>query len=217
MTEATRIADYYATYHAHAEPALVLADVFGAVRNALEQAGSFPLTDRRIYDVGCGSGGWLARYLEWGAQPHRLTGVDLAPNRIEAARETLPGVTLHVGDAAESGLPDQSQDIVSTFTVFSAILDRDVTRRLAAEMIRVKKPDGVVLWYEMRVGNPANPEVRGIGAQEIRSLFPGCAVQLTSTRLLPQLGRMIAPRSPTLYRLLNALPFLRTHYLGVIR
>src|SRR5438270_11939698 len=84
-------------------------------------------------------------------------------------------------------------------------------------MLRVLKPDGGILWFDFRFNNPRNAHVRGVRAAEIRSLFPGCEIELSSALLAPPLGRLVAGWSWTLAELLNGLPFLRTHYAGLIR
>jgi ubiquinone/menaquinone biosynthesis C-methylase UbiE len=122
-----------------------------------------------------------------------------------------------VGSASQLPWPDQSFDLVSQFTVFTSILDPALKQAIAAEMLRVLKPGGAVLWFDFRVNNPANPHVRGIPAREIRSLFAGCHVELASALLAPPLGRRIAGWSWPLAELLHSFPFLRTHYAGLIR
>jgi len=84
-------------------------------------------------------------------------------------------------------------------------------------MVRVTKPGGIILWYDLRFNNPWNPNVRGIEAAEIRSLFPGCNVRLERLTLAPPLARHIVPISYPIALMIEQLPFLRTHYLGVIR
>src|SRR4029077_3485600 len=44
------------------------------------------LSGQRILDVGCGSGYWLRQFIQWGACPDRLFGLDLLRERIENAR-----------------------------------------------------------------------------------------------------------------------------------
>jgi len=66
--------------------------------------------------------------------------------------------------------------VVSQFTLFTSILSEPMKNRMAAEMIRVLKPGGVILWYDFRFNNPRNQNVRGIESPEITSLFPGCSV-----------------------------------------
>jgi hypothetical protein len=89
-------------------------------------------------------------------------------------------------------------------------------RVVAAEMLRVLKPDGAILWFDFRVNNPWNPHVRGIRAREIRSIFEGCDMELNPAMLAPPLARLIVRWSWPLAELLHALPFLRTHYSGLI-
>ena len=183
----------------------------------LHRASLFPLAGCRIADLGCGEGTWLLEFVQWGADPAALCGIDLSVDRIANARRRLPQSDLRVGSASQLPWPDQSFDLVSQFTVFTSMLDPALKQAVAAEMLRVLKPGGAVLWFDFRVNNPLNPQVRGIPAREIRSLFAGCDVELASSLLAPPLGRRIAGWSWPLAELLHTLPFLRTHYAGLIR
>lgn len=183
----------------------------------LHRASLFPLNGRRIADIGCGEGTWLLEFLQWGADPAGLCGIDLSAERIECARRRMPQADLRIGGASELPWPDESFDLVSQFTVFTSILDPALKRAVAAEMLRILKPGGAILWFDFRVNNPANPHVRGVAAREIHSLFAGCEIALASVLLAPPLGRLIAQWSWTLAELLHALPFFRTHYAGLIR
>ncbi len=156
-------------------------------------------------------------FFKWGADPAALCGIDLSAARIEHARQRIPQADLRAGSASELPWPAQSFDLVTQFTVFTSILDPALKRAVAAEMVRILKPDGAILWFDFRVNNPANSHVRGIPAREIRSLFAGCEIALASALLAPPLGRLIARWSWTLAELLHALPFFRTHYVGLIR
>jgi SAM-dependent methyltransferase len=177
-----------------------------------------PLRDARILEVGCGNGAWLQQFVRWGATPGNVHGVDLLPERIEQARRSCaPGVHLRCGSATELDYPDGAFDVVLQSTVFTSILDPDVKRRVAAEMLRVTNPGGSIVWYDFLVNNPRNPDVRGIRRAEVERLFPGCRVDLRRTTLAPPIARRLAPLSPLACTLVGAVPFLRTHYLGVIR
>jgi ubiquinone/menaquinone biosynthesis C-methylase UbiE len=183
----------------------------------LQRASLFPLSGRRIADIGCGDGTWLLEFAQWGADPADMCGIDLSKERIHRARRRLPQADLRTGGAASLPWPDQSFHLVSQFTVFTSILDPALKRAVAAEMLRVLKPNGVILWFDFRLDNPANPQVRGVRASEVRSLFAGCDVELTSILLAPPLARLIARWSWPLAQLLHTLPLLRTHYAGLIR
>jgi hypothetical protein len=65
----------------------------------LKEADLFPLENRLIADIGCGVGTWLLTFLQWGARPENLHGIDLDENRIARARSKLVRSDLRVGDA----------------------------------------------------------------------------------------------------------------------
>jgi SAM-dependent methyltransferase len=181
----------------------------------LDRAGMFPLTGRRIADIGCGSGQWLLEFAQWDAQ--FLAGIDLDDRRIKRAKSKLPAADLHTGDARFLPWQSNSFDVVSQFTLFTSILSAQVKQDIAAEMMRIVKSDGLILWNDFRVDNPRNRNVAGIRASEIRALFPGCSVDLHSITLAPPLAKAMVPLSWAGALLLESLPFLRTHYLGIIR
>lgn len=179
---------------------------------------ALPLLSREILDVGCGTGAWLRNLIRWGAEPSRLTGVDLLPERIAAARALLPtAVRLERGDGTRLPFSDERFGLVLQSTVFSSILDGDVRQKVAREMLRVLAPAGLIVWYDARVDSPGNSSFAGISRRELAALFPGCRMRLRAVTLAPPLARRLAPRSWAACRLVGALPFLRTHWLGLIR
>ena len=188
-----------------------------ALLEALEREGGFPLEDKRILDIGCGAGGWLLEFARWGADPAKLAGVELNPRRIDQARRRLRLAQLHEGDARSLPWPDGEFDIVTQITVFAAVPCAAARREIAAEMLRVLRPGGLILSYDMRVNNPANDKVRALPAAEIRGLFPGCQMKLRSLTLAPPLARRIVPVSWMLAMAFEKIPFLRTHCLAAIR
>jgi ubiquinone/menaquinone biosynthesis C-methylase UbiE len=183
----------------------------------LQQASLFPLNGRRIADIGCGFGGWLVEFIQWGANPQDLAGIDLMPDRLNDARRKVPHADLHVGSAADLPWPAESFDLVSQFLLFHNLLDPKLRRAVADEMLRILKPGGYILWFDLRVNNPRNPALRALRAREIRDLFPGCQIDLRSTLLAPPLARLLAAKAWPLAETLHSLPFLRTHYAGLIR
>lgn len=190
---------------------------FHASIEQLAAEGLFPLDGRRIADIGCGSGKWLVEFLQWGAAPQDLAGIDLAADCIAQARGKLPSADLRAGHAGDLPWADASFDIVAQFTLFTSILNPEVKLRAAREMLRVLKPGGVILWYDFWANNPRNPNVRGVGSREIRALFPGCEVRLRRVELAPPVARRIVPVSWVLGWILAKVWFLRTHYIATIR
>jgi ubiquinone/menaquinone biosynthesis C-methylase UbiE len=183
---------------------------------ALHRANLYPLHGRRVLDVGCGVGTWLLEFAQWGADPEKLAGIDLMPARLQTARERMPQADLRGGSASDLPWEDESFDLVSQMIVFSTFADPALKRTAAREMLRVLKPGGAILWVDMRVDNPANREVRGLRKAEIRELFPDCSLRLAPALLAPPISRWIAGRAWALGELLHTLPFLRTHYTGLI-
>ena len=57
----------------------------------LARHGITRLGTQRILDVGCGTGFWLTELVRWGADPSRLTGIDLVPDRAEIAPFQIGG------------------------------------------------------------------------------------------------------------------------------
>lgn len=175
------------------------------------------LPDSEILDAGCGMGGVLRDFIKYGALPERCHGIDLLPARVEIARRLSPNMDFRVGNAELIPFEDSSFDIVLCFTVMSSILDVRMRRHVAAELLRVLKPGGVIIFYDLHMDNPANPDVRGVRKEEVRSLFSGCDISLRRTTLAPPIVRAVAPHSFILCQLLEKIPLLCTHYLGVIR
>lgn len=173
------------------------------------------LGDLDCLDVGCGTGGELARLLAFGADPIRLHGVDLRYEAIAEAKRRLPSCDLITGDASELPFAAGSMDVVLQFTALSSILDDEVRQRVAAEMIRVCRPTGLIVSYDFTM-NPTNVDTRGLRGDDIRHLFPGCQVRTHRVTLAPPIARRIAPLSYRLASLLGALPPLRTHLITFV-
>lgn len=170
----------------------------------------------RILDVGCGGGDELAKFKAFGVQSQHLIGVDLLPHRLGEARKRHPDLAFTCTNGEALPYADGTFDMVLLFTVLTSILDNALRARMGTEVLRVLKPAGRVLWYDFRL-NPTNSQTRGIEKNEVRHLFPNCEYSFRRITLAPPIVRWVAPRSWFLCELLNQLPFLRTHYLALIR
>ncbi len=176
VTEAARIQREYARREAEipagfydlARPANYFAHCQLARRIAakLDRADLLPLEGRKIADIGCGTGNWLLEFIQWGARPEDLFGIDLNHGRIEQARTRIPGAHFEAGDASQLSLAPGSFDLVCQFTAFSSVLDDFMRRSIASEMIRILKPGGAIISYDLRVGNPNNSAVAPIGKED---------------------------------------------------
>ena len=184
----------------------------------LREKGIESLGDKRILEIGCGRGYWLRQFINWGARPENLTGIDLLSDRVAEARQLSPEfVMIECGNAEKLGCADASFDLVLQSTVFSSVLDLSMKHQIAAEMLRVVKGDGLILWYDFHMDNPINPDVRGVKKPEILQLFPNCRIELRRITLAPPLVRIVARYSWLVCYLLERLKIFNTHYIGIIQ
>lgn len=185
-----------------------------ALCRMLRHQGIHDLAGLDIAEVGCGSGANLLEFISLGADPARLVGNDLLPERVGQARRILPpAVQIHGGNAADLPFPPQSFDIVHQSTVFSSILDNSLQQELAGSMWRWVRTGGAVLWYDFAYDNPRNPDVRGVGLARIHELFPDARITRHRVTLAPPLARLLVRIHPALCTAFNVLPLLRTHLL----
>ena len=182
----------------------------------LHRAGVFPRSGHRCLEVGYGSLGWLGDLITWGIPETSLHGIELDAARACEAQRALPSADLRVGDATSMPWDSSFFDLVVVSTVFTSILDPQVRRSVAAEIIRVTRPGGAVLWYDFAVNNPRNQSVRKVGRKELTLFFPHFKQHIKSVTLAPPLARLLAKRSWTIATLLAAVPLVRTHLLAVL-
>ncbi len=173
----------------------------------------------RLLDVGCGIGDNLLYFLRLGFDPAHLRGVELIPERAAESRQRLPaGLAIDACNASDLRIPDGTMDIVFQSLVFSSILDDGLARQVAAEMWRVLKKGGIVLWYDFTYDNPKNRDVRGVSARQISAYFPDAdEIETSRVTLAPPVSRRICAVSERLYPVINAVPFLRTHIIAVLK
>lgn len=175
------------------------------------------LQDKKILDVGCGSGPWLSQVIKWGARPENVKGIDVLQHRVSQARQLCPaGMQIHCGNAMRLPFNNESFDLVVQFGVFSSILDLTVKEMIAREMLRVLKEKGFVVWYDFFVNNPSNSDVQGIRKREITQLFPGCRIDVHRVSLAPPLCRWLARYTWLGCYLLERMQVFNTHYLALI-
>ena len=101
----------------------------------LHGASLFPLDRLRVADIGCGMGSWLLEFVQWGADPSMLGGIDLMPSRLDRAKRRIPQADLHVGNASELPWPDEYFDLLSQFLVFTSILDPALKLAVARQLL----------------------------------------------------------------------------------
>lgn len=93
----------------------------------------------QLLDIGCGTGR-LLELLAHKLPQAQLTGLDLAPNMLQQARERLDDqITLVQGDAEQLPFADQTFDLVVSSSTFQWLAQLDAC---FGEVVRVLKPGG---------------------------------------------------------------------------
>ena len=103
----------------------------------------------KLLDVACGTGRFL-RAVRLAYPAMKVTGLDLSQAYLDEARRHIEGlrpVDLVAANAEAIPLPDASQDIVTTVFLFHE-LPPEVRRRVTAEMARVLKPGGLLVFID---------------------------------------------------------------------
>jgi ubiquinone/menaquinone biosynthesis C-methylase UbiE len=184
---------------------------------ALIQANSaVPLKKLRIADIGCGRGHWLHKFSQKGVPQDDLFGIDLNLARIRIAQGTTPSALVIRADCRAAPFRDAAFDLVTQFTLFSSLTKVECRRIAAQEMLRLVKPRGLIIWYDFFVPNPMNRATRPVQSEELHELFPNCAISLERITLVAPIARLLSRFSWRAATALARMPYLRTHYLGVI-
>ncbi|HVF40865.1 MAG TPA: class I SAM-dependent methyltransferase, partial [Gemmatimonadaceae bacterium] len=166
----------------------------------------------RVLDVGCGSGPGILSFIRLGFKPANLAGIDLIPERIDAARAGLPGVDFRSESADALSHPSDSFEIVYESGLFTAVMDESLAKGMADEMIRVAKPGSFIVLVDWRYRKPRNPNYAGLSLKRLRRLFEvgrrTTFVAQERGSLIPPLGRFLSRRAPSLYFVVQGLlPF----------
>jgi 2-polyprenyl-3-methyl-5-hydroxy-6-metoxy-1,4-benzoquinol methylase len=97
-------------------------------------------TDRRLFDLGCGSGA-VAHHLA--QKGYSVTGIDPSTQGIRLARQAYPGIDLHVGSAYEP--------LSKTYGAFPVVLSLEVVEHLyaprdyARTLAQLVEPKGIAI------------------------------------------------------------------------
>jgi len=181
-------------------------------RNGWPQLESF-----RAFEAGCSTGYNLRMFVQWGGRPEHMAGIDLDPEAVDYCKAHSPEIRVHAGSADAIPERDEQFDLSIAFTLFSSVRDEAVSRGIASELLRITKPGGFVLIYDMRRRNPANRSVHPVTPVDLRRWFPGCPLRTKTMTLAPPFARRAGQRAPWLYGPLATVPFLRTHAMYIVR
>jgi SAM-dependent methyltransferase len=154
----------------------------------------------RVLDLGSGRGYWAGKAERAGAE---VVAYDVKPDRVERARIRYPNVRFVLGSADDTGLADESVDVVLLLSVLEHTTDPE---GVLAEIARVLRPGGRLAlttdtfdydgWRSDRERHAARWDVkRFFGREEIIGLLAGNGLEVTWSkahfgfRFAPQLLR----------------------------
>lgn len=167
----------------------------------------------KLLEIGAGTGDNILFFNQLGFRWSDLYANELLSEREEVLREKIPSATILGGNALEID-SKTNYDVIFQSIVFTSILSDSFKQKLASKMLTLLKQGGIILWYDFIYNNPSNKDVKGVGKEEIKVLFPQCTIDFFPVTLAPPIGRRIG----SLYSLINTLfPFLRTHVVAVIK
>lgn len=144
-----------------------------------------------VLDVGCGDGRFLRQLVDWGAEPERLAGVDINEDIIALAKKlSAPEINYNVAHADQLPYADKSFDIILMVGVMQHIMDNSLRRRIADELLRVLKDDGILICYNINKNAEAKfqqkelqENTKGISAKELKKIFVSCNVEFENMLL----------------------------------
>lgn len=137
-----------------------------------------------VLDIGCGDGRFLRQLIDWGAEPERLAGVDINKDIIALAQKlSAPGINYEVAHADQLPYEDKSFDIILMIGVMQHIMEKSLRRRIADELLRVLKDDGILICYNINENaetkfqhKQLRESTKGITEKELKKIFVSCNV-----------------------------------------
>jgi len=166
-----------------------------------------------VVDLGAGVGTDSVRIAAAAPGVGGIVAIDILQERVAAARSAGPLLRPLVADGTRLALADASVGMVYQSTMLSSVLRADLRSAIFAEIRRVLQPGGIFLSYDTRLPNPWNPHTRPVRLAELRAGFVGWSQASRSITGIPQILRVLAPRSLLLCRLVERVPLLRSHRL----
>jgi ubiquinone/menaquinone biosynthesis C-methylase UbiE len=111
--------------------------------NILKEVGIKP--GFRVLDYGCGPGGYIIPLAELVGESGKIHALDIHPLAIQkvkdiASKKQLANVETILSDC-QTGLPDNSLDVVLLYDIFHHLSDPD---EVLKELHRILKPDGIL-------------------------------------------------------------------------
>lgn len=123
-------------------------EAFYFVFNELRRRG-VDLTQQKILDAGCGSGGWTRFFAELTGAPENIAGVDLSEHRIRIAKRMNAEIEYNVGDVTQMPFDERRWDIITAIDVFMHLDTEALIMRALRGIHESLKPLGYFIWYDL--------------------------------------------------------------------
>jgi ubiquinone/menaquinone biosynthesis C-methylase UbiE len=162
-----------------------------------------------VLDVGCGAGTSWYQLFRLGINPHKTVGIDLQFDRLARIGRLYPQSTGIHADATCMPFANAVFDLVYESTLFATLSDDRVRADIAAEMVRVLRPNGYLLLVDWRTPQPWNRNYSALTRTEVRRLFgidkTTSLVCVSQGALIPPVGRLLSTYAQSLYFLVAGL------------
>jgi SAM-dependent methyltransferase len=212
MTEPDRIREYFQTTKWRASPG---REFLARERTELLRASAAVLSAEpfrlRVCDIGCGGGGDLVAWEEWGVLGSSLAGTELLEERAQVARQRLPDADIRLVRGFDLPFDTATFDVSTASLVLSTIRTPRDRAHLLHEIARVTRPGGVILVYDFVVRKPWNRNVDAVTTRWLRTAWRSPDRVLRAAPFLPVLdvllrlpggiGRRMARWLPPTHRL----------------
>ena len=164
---------------------------------------AIPPSSLRVLDIGCGSGANWYQLIRLGVKPVNITGIEIQSERLAGLKELYPQASGVCGDATCTGFPDDSFQLVCETGLFATLNDEALRSAIAAEMLRVCRPNGYLLLIDWRIRKFWDPSYGALTRGDLRRLFgAGSRARVICTAhgaLIPPVGRWLSKFAWPLY------------------
>ena len=172
---------------------------------------------KNILDLGCASGNLMTLLINLGANEKNISGIDIRDSSILNAKRRYPKAHFNMMDARKLTYENNTFDCIISFTLLSSVLGFDNRKRIISEAMRVLKPNGFVIYYDMRYNNPFNNNIVGINKKELSKLFTNMKLDLNLLTIVPPVARRLGFLTKFLYPQISKISLFNSHYMFLVK